>query len=100
MAIDRRRYNRYPAGGHALFWTSSIAATGDLLNVGRGGILFHSPAELPHAGKIKVCFTLPGYPRVFEIQGKVVHVQRDIQAFMFLEKPPGLKNLLRWLERF
>lgn len=100
MHVERRRYKRYPAAGQVEFGTRFMTATGDLLDIGEGGVLIHSPIVPFPKRNITIRFAVPGYPLLSEAKGKVVHTQRHTQSVKFLRKPPGLKKLLRWLERF
>ncbi len=99
MPVGRRNHKRYPAAGQAEFWTASMKATGDLLDVAKGGVLIRS-ADVPSDGSgITVRFTVSGYSRMFEAEGWVVRDQPDSIAVMFFDEPAGLGGLLRWLER-
>ena len=99
MPTEGRRHKRYPVAGQAEFWTASMKATCDLLDVSKGGVLIRS-ADVPSGESgITVRFTVLGYSRMFEADGHVVRAQLDSIAVMFFDEPPGLDGLLRWLER-
>ncbi len=99
MPAERRSHKRYPAAGDAMFLAASLMARGDLLDVAKGGALIRS-ADVPSEGSgITVHFTVSGYSRLFEAEGRVVRAQLDTIAVMFFDEPAGLGGLLRWLER-
>ena len=97
--IERRRYKRYPAVGHAEFWTESAKTTCDLLDVAKGGIILRSEVQVLQAKEVTVRFQVQDYPEAFEVRGMMVRVQQDSLAIMFLAVPPGIDELLQWLEK-
>ncbi len=99
MTIERHRYKRHPAVGHAEFWTESTKATGDLLDIAKGGIILRSEIQISQAKEVTVRFQVQDYPEAFEVSGMVVRVQQDSLAIMFLAVPPGIDELLQWLEK-
>lgn len=82
-----------------MFRTADMKASGNLLNVGKGGILFRSPFTLSLGEKVTVSITVAGDPMVCTAQGTVVHTQLGTYAIRFLDKPTGQTNLLRWVEQ-
>ena len=99
VTIERHRYKRHPAVGHAEFWTESTKATGDLLDIAKGGALLRSEVQVSQAMEVTVRFTVQDYPEEFAVKGMVVRVQQDTLAVMFLEVPAGIEALLQWLEK-
>jgi len=73
-----------------------MRATGDLLDVAKGGVLIRSADVPSEESGITVRLTVSGYSRMFEAEGWVVS---DSIAVMYFDEPPGLGELLRWLER-
>ncbi len=98
MPVKSRSHKRCPAAGKAEFWTAHVKATGDLLDVGEEGILIRSEVELNRRRRVTVSFKVLGYPQVFETEGRLERVRLSTLAIMFLDKPAGLDELLRWLE--
>ncbi len=97
MTIEKRSYKRFPAVGQAEFWTESTKATGDLLDIAKGGALLRTEVQVEQAMEVSVRFTVQDYPKTFEVKGMVVRVQQDTLAIMFLAVPPGIDELLQWL---
>ena len=96
---EKRLYKRYPAVGHAEFWTESTKTTCDLLDVAKGGVILRSEIQVSQAKEVTVHFQVQDYPEAFEVKGMVVRVQQDSLAVMFLEVPEGIEALLQWLEK-
>ena len=99
MPVERRSYKRYPAAGQAEFWSTTLKGAGELLDVAKGGVLIRSADVPSEESGITVLFTVSGYQRMFEAEGRVVRAQLDTIAVMFFDEPAGLEELLRWLER-
>ncbi len=99
MPVKSRSHKRCPAAGKAEFWTAHVKATGDLLDVGEEGILIRSEIETNRRRRVTVRFKVLGYPSVLETEGRLERVHLSTLAIMFLDKPAGLDELLRWLER-
>ena len=99
MPIGRRGHERYLAVGEVEFWTASMRATGDLLDVAKGGVLFRSADVPSEESGITVRFTVSGYSRMFEAEGWVVRAHPDSIAVMYFDELPGLGELLQRLER-
>jgi len=74
-------------------------ATGDLLDIAKGGALLRTEVEFSQAMEVRVRFQVQDYPEAFEVKGMVVRVQQDSVAIMFLEVPAGIDKLLQWLEK-
>lgn len=99
LANDRRRYRRYIVQGHVWFLLDSVQVSGELLNVGLGGILFRSGVVLPEGREQTIHMVASCYPVAFEVQGEIVRVTDDRIAFRFLNQPQGLYELLLWLDQ-
>jgi len=98
MAIERRRYKRYPVSGLVEFMTEAVWSPSKLLDIGKEGVLIHSDVAASPGEELTFRFIVSGYQGLFETSGKVVRNQNDVLAFKFLEEPAELKNLLSWLE--
>ena len=94
MTTEKRRHKRYPASGRILFQTESGEATGELVNISRGGACIRSEVKLLEGEEIEVRFTLKNYPEEFKVRGMVLRVQSDSWAMLFLEEPVGFAKLL------
>ncbi len=99
MLVDERRHKRFSAEGEAEIRSEDMKATGDLLDVAKGGLLIGSGAKPSRGLEVATRFTVQNYPGVIEGGGKVVRVLLDTVAIMFVEAPTGLEEMLRWLER-
>ncbi len=99
MSVTNGYYKRYPGSGRTLFRTESVEATGELVDISRGGARISSEVKPLEGEELTVRFTVPDYPEVFEVRGMVVHVQSDSWSIMFLEETAGLTKLLQSLDK-
>ncbi len=99
MLAEGRRYQRFSAAGEAEIRSAAMKATGDLLDVAKGGFLIGSGAKPSRGLEVATRFTIQNYPGVIEGRGKVVRVLLDTVAIKFLEPPTGIADLMQWLER-
>ena len=99
MLAEERRYQRFSAAGEAEIRSAVMKATGDLLDVAKGGVLIGSGAKPSRGLEVATRFTIQNYPEVIEGRGKVVRVLLDTVAIKFLEPPAGIEDLMQWLER-
>ncbi len=95
MPEKRRSHKRYPVSGKILFRTESQEATGELVDIARGGICICSEVKPSEGEELTVRLTVQDHIGVFEIRGMVVRVQSNSWAMMFLEEP--MEMLLRSL---
>ena len=98
MGVERRQNKRYRVTGRAEFQADSARETGELVDIGSGGLLVRSQLIPDKGTNVWVQFTVAGYPGAFESRGRVVRSQLDVLAVMFLEPPAELERLLAWLE--
>ncbi len=98
MSVTSGCYKRYPVSGKTLFQAELMEATGELVDISRGGACIRSEVKPLEGEEIAVRFTLQNYPEVFEVRGIVLRVQSDSWAVLFLEEPVGLAKLLRSLD--
>jgi len=96
---DRRVHKRYRVSGPAEFQAGPITATGELLDVGTGGILLRSDVSPSQGTNLQAQFAVADYPGTFKARGRVVRTQLGVVAVMFLDQPDGLQPLLDWLEQ-
>lgn len=75
-----------------------MEATGELIDISRGGARIRSEVKPLEGAEIAVRFTVQNYLEVFEVRGIVLRVQSDSWAVLFLEEPAGLAKLLRSLD--
>src|SRR5690348_8072545 len=99
MSIEHRKYKRYPVGGTARFRGPSGESTGEVLDVGTGGILVRCDLIPPSLANLAIDFTIDAYRRMFVANGRVLRTQLDVMAIMFLEEVEGLTELLSWLDQ-
>lgn len=74
MAPEKRHYKRYIVTGEVVFRTASEEATGELVNVGMGGILILSDFSPPCGTNLTLRFVIHGYLGMYEAKGKVVRM--------------------------
>ena len=98
MPDERRCHKRYPVSGKIVFQTESQEATGELVDIARGGLCIRSEVKPLEGEELTVRFTVQGHVGVFEIRGLVVRLQSNSWAMMFLEETAKLEMLLRSLE--
>ncbi len=92
-------HKRYRVSGPAEFQAGSVTATGELLDVGTGGILLRSDVNPSQGTHLQAQFAVAGYHGTFNARGRVVRTQLGVVAVMFLDQPDGLQPLLDWLEQ-
>jgi hypothetical protein len=97
--VERRRYRRYIVSGTVRFVTNLEAGSGDLVNLGDGGILIRSGVALPEGTEGSFHVVPSHCPFEFEIQGRVVGVKGDRMAIRFLQRNQTVAALIQWLER-
>ena len=97
--MEKRRYKRYRVSGQAEFRFGGVRATGELLDIGNGGVLMRSEEIPAQQTSLAFSFAVEGYPKALQAQGRVVYTQLNTLAVMFLGKVEGLEELLRALEQ-
>ena len=96
---ERRRSVRYIVEGDVIFHIGSPESSGALVNIGRHGMLVRTKVLVPEGTKLRVGFTVDGYPAECQGRSQVVRTSPDLLAVQFLGEPRGLPQLLLWLER-
>ena len=96
---QRRHSVRYIVGGQVIFYTGSPDSYGDLVNLGRHGILVRTNVRVPADTQFRIGVTVEGYPTPFQGESQVVGVSSDLLAMKFLEEMAELAPLLQWLDR-
>jgi hypothetical protein len=103
MLLEKRHHRRYLVPGHAVAQTaaektSSDKFTGEIVSVGGGGLLMLTDVSPPAGADLEVRFTIQGYRSEITAQMRVVRTDQGFIGTIFLEEPPGLAELLLWLE--
>lgn len=98
MESDRRKHKRYRVNGATRLLVNGEQRTGQLLDVGSGGVLVQVSFEAEKGDEIPLEFTVDGNPDDFKAVGRVVRTQLDVLAIMFVERPVNLDALIAWLE--
>jgi len=98
LSITSGHYKRYPVSGRTLFLAELMEATGELVDISRGGARIRSEVKPLEGEEIAVRFTVQNYIEVFEVRGIVLRVQSDSWAVLFIEETVGLAKLLRSLD--
>ncbi len=96
---EKRRYMRYAVSGQIEFRTEVDEAVGELVHIGRRGMLIRSQFKPPLRTDLSMHFTVQGYGETFRVGGRVVGSEKDMIAIMFPVEPAGMEKLLQWLER-
>ena len=96
---ERRRSVRYIVGGQVIFHTGSPDSCGELVNVGRHGMLVRTSVRVPVGTQFRSGFVVNGYPTSFQGESQVVGISGDLLAMKFVGTTPELGSLLRWLDR-
>ena len=98
VSVTSGCYKRYSVSGKTLFQAELMEATGELVDISRGGACIRSEVKPLEGEEIAVRFTLQNYPEVFEVRGIVLRVQSDSWAMLFLGETVKLEKLLRSLD--
>ena len=98
MSTIKQSYKRYPVAGRVLFQAEILEATGELVDISRGGAFIRSEVKPSEGEELTVRFTVQNYPEEFEDSGIVVRVESDSWAVLFTEESVRLAKLLRFLD--
>lgn len=98
VTTERRQHRRYLISGKAIMDTSLGRASGELVDVGQGGLLLFSDVTPPKGTGVAVYFIVQGYPLQVEANGKVVRSEAGTVGINFTDEPPELEEVLLWLE--
>ena len=96
---ERRLYRRYIVQGVVELRGDSGKASGELVNIGQGGMLIRVSLALPPGSKVTVHAALLGYSHALKASGQVAGVRDGLLAVQLIEEPNGLYELLLWLAR-
>ncbi len=99
VKTDKRRYRRYAVSGNVQFRTEVDAAVGELVHIGRRGMLIRSHFIPPLRTNLSIRFTVHGYGETLSIGGRVVGSEKDMIAVSFSVEPAGMEQLLQWLDK-
>ena len=95
----RRRSVRYIVSGQVIFYTGSPDSCGDLVNVGRHGMLVRTNVRVPVGTQFRIGFAVDGYPTPFQGDSRVVGMDSNLVAMKFVEEATELALLLQWLDQ-
>ena len=96
----QRKHRRYIVNGSVMFPGAPGELFGDLVNLGRGGLLVRSDHPGPPVGKeCNFHFTVHGYDRELEAGGVVVGGRFNLMAIQFLHEPLELESVLNLMEQ-
>ncbi|MCZ6491684.1 MAG: PilZ domain-containing protein [Acidobacteria bacterium] len=99
MKSEKRRYRRYVVSGEVKFRTEVDEAVGELVHIGRRGILIRSHFIPPLRTNLSIHFTVQRYGETFRVGGRVVGSEKDLIAVNFSVEPAGMEELLQWLDK-
>jgi hypothetical protein len=97
--LKRRASVRFITGGQVMFHTGSPESFGDLVNLGRHGMLVRTNVRVPQGTLLRIGITVEGYPTPLQGDGSIVGFKQDLLAVKFLSEPAGLTRLLSWLSQ-
>ncbi len=98
MKTEKRRYRRYVVYGQVEFRMELEKAVGELVHIGRRGVLIRSHFIPPLRTDLSIHFTVRGYGEKFRVGGRVVGSEKDMIAVSFSVEPAGMEKLLQWLD--
>ena len=99
MKSEKRRYKRYVVSGQVEIRTEVDEAVGELVHIGRRGILIRSHFIPPLRTDLSIHFTVQRYGETFRAGGRVVGSEKDLIAVSFSVEPAGMEELLQWLDK-
>lgn len=97
--LKRRTSVRYIIRGQVIFHTGSPESFGDLVNLGRHGILVRTNVQVPEGTAFRIGITVEGYPTPLQGDGCVVGFKPNLLAVKFLSEPADMMQLLQWLSQ-
>jgi hypothetical protein len=95
----RRASVRYIAPGEVIFHTGSPDSCGQLVNIGRHGMLVRTNFRASEGSTYHIGFAVDGYPHAFRAEGQIVGSREDLLAIKFVREPDEILQLLEWLGR-
>jgi len=100
MEAPRRRASvRYIVGGEVTLYTGSPDSGGQLVNIGRSGMLVRTNTQAAEGSTFQIGFAVDGYPQPFRAEGRIVGSLQDLLAIRFAGEPAEIGPLLEWLSR-
>ena len=99
MKTEKRRYRRYPVSGQVQFRTEVDEAVGELVHIGKRGMLIRSHFMPPLRTNLSIHFTVQRYGETFRVGGRVVGSEKGMIAVSFPVEPVGMEELLQWLDK-
>ena len=98
VTTERRQHKRYLVRGKAVIRTAAGSLSGELVDVGAGGLLLLTRAPVCIGQLLETRFTIEGYPVEFKVTGRVARTEPNVVGIAFAETPPDLEEALLWLE--
>ncbi len=80
MARDQRKSYRAVSEVHVQYRTVGSFLSDYAINFSEGGVFLHSEDPLPLGAKVRLVFSLPDMPVLFDVSGKVKWVITEDQA--------------------
>ena len=99
MKSEKRRYKRYVVSGQVEIRTEVDEAVGELVHIGRRGILIRSHFIPPLRTDLSIHFTVQRYGETFRAGGLLVGNEKGMIAVSFSVEPAGMEELLQWLDK-
>ena len=98
VTTERRQHKRYLVNGKAVIRTAVGSFSGELVDVGAGGLLLFSRAAVCVGEPLETRFAIEGYPVEMKAKGRVARTEPGVVGIAFAETPPDLEEALLWLE--
>ena len=98
VTTERRQHKRYLVNGKAVIRTAAGSFSGELVDVGAGGVLLFSRAPVSVGEPLETRFAVEGYPVEMKAKGRVARTEPGVVGIAFAETPPDLEEALLWLE--
>ena len=98
VTTERRQHKRYLVVGKAVLQMPRGNATGELVDIGQGGLQVLTDAPLLVGESLWVHFAVQGYPLEVKSKGEVVRSEAGFVGIAFPEDLPDLEEILLWLE--
>jgi len=86
MAGDQRKDDRVQSEIRVEYRTVGSFLSDYALNISKGGLFIHTENPLPPGTMVRIVFSLPGVPLLFDLSGRVKWSQSDFDD----DDPPGM----------
>ena len=98
--VERRAHKRFIVAGRAKLETAGRVISGEVVTISAGGMLVRSQTQAPVGTEVAIdlAVSVNGGQFLLAARGTVVWTQPGEVGVKFLQEPPGLKQLLIWLE--